>query len=34
MPFESMLVAGTVVAMFVCFALPLAWASHRTSGKM
>ncbi len=33
MPVESMLVAGVVVAMFVCFALPLAWASSRTSGR-
>ena len=31
MPFESMLVSAAVVAMFVCFALPLAWASYRTS---
>lgn len=33
MPFESMLVSGAVVAMFVCFALPLAWASSRTSKR-
>jgi hypothetical protein len=25
-----MLVAATVVTMFVCFALPLAWVSRRT----
>jgi hypothetical protein len=34
MPFESVLVTCAVVAVFVCFALPLAWASHQTSGKV
>lgn len=33
MPFESMLVAGAVVAMFLCFALPLVWASSQTSRR-
>jgi hypothetical protein len=28
-----MLVAATVVTMFVCFALPLAWVSRRTVGQ-
>jgi hypothetical protein len=28
-----MLVAAAVVAMFVCFALPLAWVSRQTYGK-
>jgi hypothetical protein len=28
-----MLVAATVVTMFVCFALPLAWVSRRTFGQ-
>jgi hypothetical protein len=28
-----MLVAAAVVAMFVCFALPLAWVSRRTFGQ-
>lgn len=34
MPFESVLVTCAVVAVFVSFALPLAWASHQTSGKL
>jgi hypothetical protein len=33
MPYDSMLVTAAVVAMFVCFAVPLAWAARRTSGK-
>ncbi len=33
MPVESMLVSAAVIAMFTCFALPLAWASRRTSDK-
>ena len=33
MPFDGMLVAAAVVAMFVCFAVPLAWVSHRTFGR-
>jgi hypothetical protein len=28
-----MLVAAAVVAMFLCFALPLAWVSRRTFGQ-
>jgi hypothetical protein len=31
MPLDSLLVAIAVVAMFVCFALPLAWAASRTA---
>lgn len=33
MPFDSMLVAVAVVAMFACFAVPLAWVSRRTFGQ-
>jgi ABC-type spermidine/putrescine transport system permease subunit I len=33
MPLDSMLVAAAVVLMFVCFAVPVAWAVNRTSRK-
>ncbi len=33
MPFESMVVATAVVMMFMCFAVPVAWAVNRTSRK-
>ncbi len=31
MPLDSMLVAAGVVLMFVCFAVPVAWAVRQTS---
>ena len=31
MPLDSMLVSAGVVLMFVCFAVPVAWAVRRTS---
>jgi ABC-type Fe3+ transport system permease subunit len=34
MPFESIVVAAGVVAMFVMFAMPVAWAVNRTSRKV
>jgi hypothetical protein len=33
MPFDSMLAAAAVITMFLCFALPVAWAVQQTSGK-
>jgi len=33
MPFDSMLAAAAVIMMFLCFALPVAWAVQQTSGK-
>jgi hypothetical protein len=31
MPLDSMLVAAGVVLMFICFAVPVAWAVRQTS---
>jgi ABC-type spermidine/putrescine transport system permease subunit I len=31
MPLDSMLVAAGVVLMFLCFAVPVAWAVRQTS---
>ena len=33
MPLDSLLVATAVVLMFLCFAVPLAWATNKTSRK-
>ncbi len=33
MPLDSLLVASAVVLMFLCFAVPLAWVTSRTSRK-
>jgi hypothetical protein len=33
MPFESMLVVAAVIAVFVCFAAPLAWVIERSSTR-